>query len=131
MRVQRSRIDVLPLTWEVPTAIGLVGILAGLAGVPVGVALAGVARGGEWAAPEFSVTWVGPTPHDALSYACIGVIELVVALGTTLALVMWWKTAGPGATYGAAHRHEVTRVLGVSNLRRRAHTIRPDLTGKR
>jgi len=131
MRVQRSRVDVLPLTWEVPTAIALVGAVAAAAGVPVGLGIAALGRGEAWSLPGLRETWAMLPGLDTLDLVAIGFVELGVGVVLALAMAWWWMSAGPGATYGVAHRYEVARVLGRGNLRKVAKTIRPDLKVRR
>ena len=140
MRVQQSRHDALPLTWEIPTAICACWLFLGALTVPVALAATSWVAGRGWAWPERPFVEVlsdavngelGGGLPTALGYGLITAGELLVAAVSVLAVVAWSHTWGPHAHHGLARRHEVAAVLGVRNLRRRGATIRPDLeTGR-
>jgi hypothetical protein len=143
MRVQHSRTDVLPLTWEIPTTIGLVWVVLAVAGLPAGQALAyGLSGlGARW--PEHlpealggllagrpGIGVPGGTPALVVVYGAIVLVELIVTGLGVWATSWWWRSTGPGAQYGLASPHEVRAVLGERELNRRRGTIRPDLTAR-
>lgn len=150
MRVQRSRADVLPLTWEVPVTIlacWLVGLVLTLP-LGQGVALWLTGRGFLWPQGTLVEAVVGllqgdvgrglpvegnaTLPSEALVYGTVALCEVIVCSIAAWAVVMWWRSIGPGAHVDVAPRSHVERVLGPSNLRQRRTTIRPDkYTGTR
>jgi hypothetical protein len=145
MRVQHSRTDSLPLTWEVPTAITAAWLLLAVLGLPAGQGLAWVLSGSGFTWPHGTlVTSVGglttghpgrglprpvvaELPPDLLIYSSIAMVEVVLAVAVVWGMLVWWRSVGPGAQPGIAGRREVERVLGPGSLRRRRSTIRPDL----
>jgi hypothetical protein len=147
MRVQTQRTDPLPLTWEIPTTIATVGVLAAAVALPAGQGLAFLLQGEPFTWPtghlpqsvgglmsgrpaqglSSPLSQIPPTP---LVYACIGVLELVLTVLVVWVTGVWWRTIGPGAQLGLASRHEVRAVLGKGSLHRRRKTIRPDLVAR-
>jgi hypothetical protein len=143
MRVQQSRTDVLPLTWEIPAAIACTWLFLALLALPAGQGIAAWLHGDGFAWPHGHVvetvegllrgdpaSSAGAVP-GVLVYAMIAVAELLLAVVAGWVMVLWWRTAGPGTQYGLATRHQITGVLGLSNLRRRRRVIRPDLHPRR
>ena len=143
MGVQHARTDVLPLTWEIPTTIGLAWVVLVVVGLPAGQALAYAVSGAgaQWPdhLPEAlvgllagrpGVGLAGAPPTVAIVYVAIGLVELIVTVVGLWVMSWWWRTTGPGAQYGLASRHEVRAVLGEREIKRRRGTIRPDLTGR-
>jgi type IV secretion system protein VirD4 len=144
MRVQRGRADVLPLTWELPTAIGLAWLVLTVGGLVVGQAVAYILAGRQAAWPvdlsrgiagllrgEPGVAISGSPPAGPLVFSAIGVVEMGIALAGVMAVSWWWQVAGPGAQFGLASRHEVRSVLGERALNDRRRAIRPDLDRNR
>ena len=136
MRVQQSRHDALPLTWEIPAAICACWLLLGALAVPTGLAATSWVAGRGFVWPDRPLLEVLSTVLDGelgdglpptLGYGLIVVGELLVAAAVLVALVVWSHTWGPNAQHGLAGRHEVAAVLGPRNLRRRRAVIRPDL----
>lgn len=145
MRVQRSRADVLPLTWEVPTAITACWLLASFLALPAGQGIALWLTGEGFVWPRGTLVEnvmglvhgdvgrglpaedIASLPSDALIYSAVTSYEVLVCVVATCAFIVWWHSIGPGAQFGIAGRHDVERVLGTGNLRRRRTTIRPDL----
>ncbi len=147
MRVQRSHVDVLPLTWEVPVAlVASWGLLSALA-LAVGRGLACVLCGGDFAWPNgtlvrslvglltgevgegLTAAQAADLPSSFVVYATVSVLELIVAATFGWAVALWWRSVGPGAQFGMADRGEVAAVLGSGNLRGSRRIIRPDLFG--
>lgn len=145
MRVQQSRTDVLPTTWEVPAAIASCWLLLAMLALPVGQGAALWASGYGFAWPDGKVaesilglltghTSVG-LPHPAggssppvsVVYTAISMVELLLCGGMAWLLAWWWRAFGPGAQHGLASRRQVAVVLGSGNLRKRWTVIRPDL----
>ncbi len=115
MRRQWSRVDVQPITWELPAAGALCWLVLAALLLP----------GGQGAA-----SWLFGGAHLAsipLIYLLVALAELVLFTVTVWGVVLWWRHLGPGAMQGMARRREVERVLGLSNLRKRRKVIRPDL----
>jgi type IV secretion system protein VirD4 len=145
MRVQLQRTDVLPLTWEIPAAIGLSWLLAAAVALPVGQGLAYVLTGESFAWPSGRLVQslgglvsgipgrgLRPTsdqPSRFLVYVLAASVEAAVAGFALWVTAWWWRTAGPGAHYGLASRPEVRAVQGRALLGRRVRAIRPDLHG--
>ena len=134
MRVQQSRTQVLPLTWEIPATIAASWLFLSLLGLPVGEAAAAWLTGRGFAWPEsglmeatVAVLRGDPAGEPALVYALIALLEVGVALIGLLASGLWWRSYGPGAQHGLATRSDVAVALGSTNLRRRKSVIRPDL----
>ncbi|WP_297776617.1 hypothetical protein [Mycobacterium sp.] len=135
MRVQQSRTDVLPLTWEIPTTIAASWMFLALLALPAGQAAAAWMGGDGFAWPShrlveatLDVARGHPDAHPLMTYSIIAVAEIALALGAVLVCWWWWRAHGPGAQYGLASRHEVAATLGPANLHRRLPIIRPDLT---
>ena len=146
MRVQQSRTDVLPTTWEVPAAIASCWVLLALLALPVGQGAAFWVTGHGFAWPDGQVpgsilglltghTSVGlrqlPGPSVPVSvvYTAIIMIELLLCGCMAWLLAWWWRALGPGAQHGLANTRQVAVVLGQGNLRKRWPVIRPDLQG--
>ena len=146
MAVQHSRIDVAPLTWEVPVTILASWIVGAALAMPAGQAAACMIHGAGFAWPQKNevasivgllqgVPGVGlqagadELPSRFLVYGVVDILELLLAAGMLVSGWIWWRTLGPGAQLGMASRRDIVRVLGRRNLRRRAGVIRPDLTG--
>jgi hypothetical protein len=134
MRVQQSRTDVLPLTWEIPAAIAASWLLLALLALPTGQAAAAWVLGKGFAWPSSRLVEVTlevargrPEVDPLLVYALIAVLEVVVAAAAALGLSLWWRNYGPGTQYGLASRHQIAAALGPGNLRGRMQIIRPDL----
>ena len=145
MRAQQLRTDTMPLTWEVPAAIALSWCLLFVIALPAGQGLAVFVSGAGFSWPHgdllasalhllggepgvgLSVDDRALLPAPAVVYASVVLTELLVAFVGVVALLVWWRTGGPGTQWGMARRHEVVPVLGLANLRRRRHLIRPDL----
>lgn len=149
MRVQRSRTDALPLTWEIPVAAAASWVLVAILALPLGQGLAFVAVGEPFAWPRgrlvesliglfagvpgegLSAARGDALPPTAVVYLVVLLLELVLGVVTVWGLAVWWGTIGPGAQFGIARKGDVDRVLGAGNLRRRRLTIRPDLFSSR
>jgi len=147
MRVQARRTDAFPTTWEIPVGIALTWLLGVFLALPLGQGLAflAVGQGFVWPGPDLGPSVVGlltgepgrglprdvriPMPPTSLVYGVALLVELALTGAAALGLAWWWRTVGPYAQFGMATRHEVAAVLGRGQLRRRRHTIRPDLTG--
>lgn len=145
MRVQRSRADVVPLTWEVPVAITACWLLGSALALPVGQGVAFLLTGEGFVWPRGTLVpsvvglvqgeigqglppeRVASLPSGGLVYGAVVICELLVCALTASAFTVWWRSMGPGAHFGIARRHDVARVLGPGNLHRRRTTIRPDL----
>ena len=134
MRVQQSRTQLLPLTWEIPATIAASWLFLSLLVLPLGEATAAWLTGRGFAWPEsglmeamFAVLQGQPAGELALVYSLIALLEVGVALIGLLALSLWWRSYGPGAQHGLATRGDVAVALGSANLRRRRSMIRPDL----
>jgi hypothetical protein len=147
VRVQSRRTDAFPTTWEIPVGIGLIWLLAALLALPAGqgVAFALQGDGFVWPGPRLYESLLGllsgepgqglgaalrsDLPPVALVYTTAVLVELTLAIASVLGFAWWWRTVGPYAQFGMAHRHEVAEVLGRGQLMRRRWTIRPDLGG--
>ena len=147
---QRTRADVPPLTWEIPTALGAVFLLAAVLILPAaqGVAARVFGRGWVWPHGDAALissihglltgrVGVGLTPvagrkvpGAAAVYGLAALGELALLAVTACALVVWWRHLGPGARVGMATRAEATAALGVAGLRKAGTIIRPDLHAK-
>jgi type IV secretion system protein VirD4 len=135
MRVQQSRTDVLPLTWEIPATIAASWLFLAVLALPAGQTAAAWIAGDGFIWPSrrlveatLDVARGHPHTNPFLTYSIIAVLEIAVALAAILAFWWWWRAHGPGAEYGLATRHEIAAALGPSNLHRRLPIIRPDLT---
>jgi hypothetical protein len=71
----------------------------------------------------------GSPPAAPLVFVLIGLVEVVITAVGVFMFSSWWRSAGPGAQYGLAARHEVRSVLGRRELGRRRGAVRPDLVG--
>jgi len=136
MRVQQSRTEVLPLTWEIPATIAASWLFLALSALPVAHAASSWIRGEGFAWPDHRVVETTldvlrgrPDGNAVVVYALVAFLEVGVAVLGVLALALWWRAYGPGAQHGLATRHQVAMVLGPRNLRRRSPVIRPDLNG--
>lgn len=147
MRVQSRRTDAFPTTWEIPVGIGLVWLLAAFLALPAGqgVAFALQGDGFVWPGPRLGQSLLGllsgepgrglgpelrsDLPPVLLIYAAAMLVELALVTGAVVGFAWWWRTVGPYAQLGMAHRQEVAAVLGRGHLMRRRATIRPDLSG--
>jgi hypothetical protein len=147
VRVQSRRTDTFPTTWEIPVGIGLVWLLAAFLALPAGqgVAFALQGDGFVWPGPRLGESLLGllggepgrglgadlrsDAPPVALVYTAAVVVELALAAAALVGLLWWWRTVGPYAQFGMAHRHEIAGVLGRGHLMGRRGTIRPDLGG--
>jgi type IV secretion system protein VirD4 len=111
-----------------------------IAGLPAGQAAACVVSGRSATWPVDLLSALGgllrgqpgvamseSAPPAAFVYFVIGLVEVVLTVAGVLAFSCWWRSAGPGAQYGLATRHEVRIVLGRRGLVRRRSAIRPDL----
>ena len=148
-RRERFRSQPIPLTWEVPLLICVVGLflalmtplvvqgatcvlLAGGFAWPVGelpAALMGLARGGFGAG--LPATVANELPPDPVMWAATLVGEIVV-LGSLWILVFWVRELlGIGANRGLATSAQAAGALGVKRLRWKAPVIRPDLCARR
>ena len=145
MRVQSRRTDTFPTTNEIPIGIGLIWLLGALLALPAGqgVAFALTGRGFVWPGPELVASLGGlltghpgqglrsdlehAIPSALIVYAAAAVLELALAACALLGLSSWWRSVGPYAQFGMAHRNEVKTVLGRGPLLRRRTVIRPDL----
>jgi hypothetical protein len=145
MRAQRSRRDALPLTWETPTAVTSLWILLALLAMPggQGLACAATGRGVVWPQHELTESLVGlmagrpgrglrtaeasALPSDVVVYVAIAMLEVGLVTLTLWGLAIWWRSTGPGQQFGMASKRDVERTLGMSNLRARRQTLRPDL----
>lgn len=148
MRVQRSRTDAVPLTWEVPAALAGGWLILALVALPTVQGAACLASGAGFPWPQGALVesvlgLLAGTPGEGLTdrqataipstylvYGAVTLIELILAAVAGCGLALWWRSAGPGAQVGLAARHQVRHVLGPSNLHRRRTTIRPDLPGR-
>lgn len=147
MRVQQSRTDVLPLTWEIPTAIVAGWALLAALALPAAQGAATWLTGDSFAWPNGHLleslwgllhgeTGRGLTaiesaalPPAAWIYTAVMVAELLISAVAIWALTAWSRILGPRAQHGMARRHQLRAVLGVGHLRRRRTIIRPDLYG--
>jgi hypothetical protein len=146
MRAQTQRTDVLPLTWEIPTAIALAWLLGALMLMPIGqgTAHAALGHGFDWPTghlPDSVISLVHGRPGVGLPprshgrsgpsatvvYVCITVLEVIWTGLLIWVGSLWWRIIGPGAQHGLATRREVRAVLGSGSLKRRREIIRPDL----
>lgn len=140
MRVQQSRTEVLPLTWEIPAMIAACWVFLALTALPAGQGAASWVSGRGYAWPDGQVAdsvlgiltgrpgvGIADPPSPGLVYAVIAFAELLLGLMACLALAAWSRVCGSGAQHGLASRRQVADVLGPVNLRRRAAIIRPDL----
>lgn len=145
MRVQRSRTDVLPSTWEIPVAVTASWMLIAILALPVGQGMAFVAVGQPFAWPrgrlvDSLIGLLSGVPGEGLSslraeavpptvivYVAVAFLEVLLGAVAVWGLACWWRRIGPGAQFGMAGKHDVQRVLGAGSLRRRRTTIRPDL----
>jgi len=148
-RRERFRNQPIPLTWEVPLLVGVVGLflalmtplvvqsmtcvlLAGGFAWPVGevpAALMGLARGGFGAGLPARVAI--ELPSDPVMWAATLIGEVVV-LGGLWILVLWFRELlGIGANRGLATSAQAAEALGVKRLRSKASVIRPDLYARR
>lgn len=149
IRRERFRNQPIPLTWEVPLLICVVGLflalmtplvvqamtcvlLAGGFAWPVGeltAALIGLARGGFGAG--LPATVATELPPDPVMWAVTLIGEIVV-LGSLWILVLWVRELlGIGANRGLATSAQAAGALGVKRLRSKASVIRPDLYARR
>ncbi len=149
MRRQGSRVDVQPVSWELPAAGALCWLVLAALLMPAGQGTASWLFGGGFVWPHASLLHsvgglltgqagrglaakdVAHLASIPLIYSIILLVELVLFTVTVWAGVLWWRRLGPGAMQGMAGRGEVERVLGLSNLRKRRKVIRPDLFGHR
>ena len=149
MRVQRSRTDVLPSTWEIPVAATASWMLMAILAVPVGQGLAFVAVGRPFAWPRgrlvdslvgllsgvpgegLSTIRADAVPPTVIVYLAVAFLEVFLGAVALWGLACWWRRIGPGAQFGMAGKHDVSRVLGAWSLRRRRTTIRPDLYARK
>jgi hypothetical protein len=143
---QRSRADVQPLSWEIPTAGMLGWLTVAVLVLPAGQGGAGWLRSRRFAWPR-GTSSLGQCvsgllsghlgrglSHDAaaqlaspaLTYGLIAAAELLLLVGTGWAVLAWWRYLGPGALQGMATRSEAEAVLGLVSLRRKRAVIRPD-----
>ena len=147
MPTQRSRMDVHPITWELPVAGAACWLALLLILLPAGQGAASWLFGGGFTWPHSTLPLLrsigglltghpgAGLPHaDAARVASTALVYLTVAVGELLLLglsicaaVLGWRHLGPGARQGMANRAEIQKVLGVSNLRRKRSVIRPDL----
>jgi type IV secretion system protein VirD4 len=150
MATPRSQPDVRPVTWELPVAGVACWLRLVLMLLPAGQGVACYLFSGGFVWPRGSTplmhsvgglmtgqpgeglagtdrVHLAPTP---LIYILIVLAELLLAGATAWAIVLWWRHLGPGARRGMADRAEVEAVLGVSNLRKKAAVIRPDLSAR-
>jgi type IV secretion system protein VirD4 len=135
MRVQQSRTDVIPLTWEIPASIAASWVFLALLALPAGQSAAAWVAGEGFAWPSSRLVEAGldiarghPNANPVLTYSTVAILEIAVAAAAILAFWWWWRAHGPGAQYGLATRQDVAAALGPSNLHRRLAIIRPDLT---
>jgi type IV secretion system protein VirD4 len=149
MRRQGSRVDVQPISWELPAAGALCWLVLAALLMPAGQGAASWLFGGGFVWPNGSLLHsvggllagrpgyglaardVAQLASGPLIYVIILLAELVLFTVTVWGVVVWWRRLGPGAMQGMAGRGEVERVLGLSNLRKRRKVIRPDLFGHR
>jgi hypothetical protein len=147
MRVQARRTDAFPTTWELPVGITLTWLVGVFLTMPLGqgVAFMAVGEGYVWPGQNLGPSILGlltgepgrglprqvrmVAPPTSLIYAAVIFMEFALTAAAVLGLSWWWRTVGPFAQFGMAARQEVASVLGRGQLRRRRHTIRPDLTG--
>jgi uncharacterized integral membrane protein len=145
---QRTRADVPPLTWELPTALGAVFLLAAVLILPAAQGVAAQLFGRGWVWPHGDAALISsihglltghpgigltpaaaarkvPGPGPVYGLAALG--ELALLAVTVCALVVWWRHLGPGARVGMATRAEAAAALGVARLRKARTIIRPDL----
>ena len=145
VRVQRSRVDVLPLTWEVPTMIAVSWLCLSSLSLPCGQGIAFWLTGDGFVWPRgqlltsligllhgdvgrgLTPALQGAMPSDVLVYGAAAVSEIAVCVVVAWVMAWWWRSMGPGAQFGIATSHQVQTVLGAGNLRRRRRVIRPDL----
>jgi type IV secretion system protein VirD4 len=145
MRREGSRIDVQPITWELPAAGALCWLVLAALLLPAGQGTASWLFGGEFVWPHVSLLHslgglltghpgLGLATKDVahlasgpLIYLLVALAELALFMAASWATVLWWRHLGPGAMQGMAGPGEVERVLGLSNLRKRRKVIRPDL----
>ena len=143
--MQRSRTDVLPLTWEIPAALGAGWCLLAVLALPAGQGLACALSGHGFVWPHGGLvesvlglasgrtgqgltrSQVADIPSRSAVHAAIALVELTLGMLVFYGFTLWWRTVGPGAQFGLATAPDVRRVLGPGHLRRRRSTIRPDL----
>jgi len=143
------RSDVQPVTWEIPVALAACWLIVAGLMLPAGRGAAAWLFGGGFVWPRGSAPLMdslagvltgdlgrglppaedGALASAAATYAVIGVGELLLVIGTVWAVTVWWRHFGPGVQHGMADRAEAAAVLGLANLRKRRHVIRPDLYG--
>lgn len=126
--------------------MALIWLLATFLALPAGqgIAFALTGHGFVWPDAELGESVIGllagepgrglpqasgrSAPPVSLVYALVGAIDLALTACTLLGLSRWWRTVGPHAQFGMADPHEVAKVLGRTQLKKRRRTIRPDLT---
>lgn len=138
----------LPLTWEMPLAIGSVALLL-LVMTPLVVqaaATALVAGGPAWPSPTLAglaglaagrfgeglpPAVAEQLPADTVMWIATVAAELV-AVGAVVVLGLWVRAlTGGGARRGLASGPQAAAALGITPLRRQAAVVRPDLTHPR
>jgi type IV secretion system protein VirD4 len=147
MRRQGSRVDVQPISWELPAAGALCWLVLAALLMPAGQGTASWLFGGGFVWPHGSLLHSvggllaghpgqGLAAKDVAQLASIPLIYVIILLAevvlftvTVWGVVLWWRHLGPRAMQGMASRGEVERVLGLSNVRKRRKVIRPDLFG--
>ena len=145
--MQRSRrTNPYPFTWEIPLALAVGVLFLLLIGLQAGRSLANLLAGSGWVFIDrrrlftslggifagHAGSGLPPLTHPAssgLMWASIAAVELVVVLGSVIALKWGLDRWGPGRLHGMATRAEAEALLGRTRLRKHAKVIRPDLYG--
>ena len=141
----------MPLTWELPAAVGLAWVCVAAMLAVAGRGAACWLTGGGWVWPSTGAALsasllglitghpssglVAPTasrlPGPGVVYLLLTLLEVSWLAMSLLGLRAWWRTWGPGMCEGLASGREVEKVLGRSRMRRNRAVIRPDLYTKR
>ena len=146
MQQRSRRNNPYPFTWEIPLALAVGVLFLLLTGVQAGRSIANLLAGSGWVfvdRPQLFTSLGGifaghpgsglpPLTRPAssgLMWASIAVVELVVVIGSVIALKWGLDRWGPGRLHGMATRAEAEALLGRTRLRKHAKVIRPDLYG--
>lgn len=144
MRVQSSRADPQPMSWEIPAAVAATWLAGAALLLPVAQGVAGWLFAGGFVWPDSLTDSIlrlaagdpgnGVRGRDqtrlaetSAIYRLTVLLEVAWAAAGAWATVAWWRSWGPGAVTGMASKAEAEKALGRSNLRRRRTEIRPDL----
>ncbi len=145
MRIQQTRGDVPPMTWEATAAIAASWLLLALLGLPFARGVSALTVHQIWVWPhgtlvESVLGLIGGDVARGLTRAeaeavpaawvvlvFVVVLELLLAVVGVLAVRWSIRTFSPYAIVGLATRSEVSQTLGVRTLHARRRQIRPDL----